>query len=64
MIPLKKNRVRFEVLCPCCQKKPPVGFLGGGMNRRFFCRECCIEFIIKSQTIRFIIVDTKGNILK
>jgi len=57
-------RMKFEMECPCCKRKDPIGFLGGNMSKRFFCRDCSLEFISKHQIIKFIVVDTNGVILK
>jgi transposase-like protein len=56
--------MKFEMECPCCKRKDPIGFLGGNMSKRFFCRDCSLEFISKHQIIKFIVVDTNGVILK
>lgn len=57
-------RAKFEVYCPCCKNKDTVGFLGGNASKRFFCRDCCIEFVTSRHIVKFIVVDTNGTILK
>jgi transposase-like protein len=57
-------KVKFRMLCPDCNRKDTIGFLGGSASKRFFCKECCLEFVVKCHVIKFIIVDTNGVIIK
>lgn len=48
---IRKKGRGFLCLCPLCKSSDHIGFLGGNINKKFFCSECSVEFIVKENYV-------------
>jgi transposase-like protein len=62
----EKKECACKVIIPCpeCGLLDYVGFLGGGRCKRYFCSDCCAEFIIREAKTDIYYFDKDGVLEK
>lgn len=59
--PVNKDTFQIEK-CPQCLRKEYVGFLGGSSSKKYFCRECCLEFVVRSGKVETYNITVNGTV--
>ena len=58
----KEDKSHFNTRCPICDRKDTVGFLGGGSSKKYFCNECCKEFVVRNGSKETFTITASGTL--
>lgn len=56
---MARKQSRSLVACPACSGHR-VGRIG---TRQYFCSDCCLEFVVRSDRVELFEVDEEGNLV-